>query len=72
MMGKIPKHFIDDLLFKTNIIDLINIRIPLKKIGDNYHAKCPFHNERTPSFIVNDKKQFYYCFGCHAHGNAID
>ncbi|MCW5196535.1 DNA primase [Buchnera aphidicola (Pemphigus obesinymphae)] len=72
MTGKIPKVFIDELLIKTNIIDLINSRIPLKKKGQNYHAKCPFHNEKTPSFTVNDKKQFYYCFGCNAHGNVID
>ncbi|CAL4042128.1 DNA primase [Buchnera aphidicola] len=72
MIGKIPKVFIDELLIKTNIIDLINARIPLKKQGQNYHARCPFHNEKTPSFTVNDKKQFYYCFGCNSHGNAID
>ncbi|HXK00493.1 MAG TPA: DNA primase, partial [Buchnera sp. (in: enterobacteria)] len=72
MIGKIPKNFIDELLIKTNIIDLINSRIPLKKQGQNYHARCPFHNEKTPSFTVNDKKQFYYCFGCNSHGNAID
>jgi DNA primase len=72
MIGKIPKNFIDELLIKTNIIDLISSRIPLKKQGQNYHARCPFHNEKTPSFTVNDKKQFYYCFGCNSHGNAID
>ncbi|QCI18051.1 DNA primase [Buchnera aphidicola (Aphis nasturtii)] len=72
MSGKIPKYFINDLLFRTNIIDVINTRIKLKKIGKNYQTNCPFHNDKTPSFTVSYEKQFYYCFGCNTHGNVID
>lgn len=72
MIEKIPQHFIEELLERTNIINLINSRIKLKKIGNNYQALCPFHQEKTPSFIINKKKQFFYCFGCKIHGNAID
>lgn len=72
MAGRIPRVFIDDLLARTDIVDLIDARLKLKKQGKNYHACCPFHNEKTPSFTVNGEKQFYYCFGCGAHGNAID
>ncbi len=72
MAGKIPRIFINDLLARTDIVDLIDARVKLKKQGKNYHACCPFHNEKTPSFTVNGDKQFYHCFGCGAHGNAID
>lgn len=72
MAGRIPRIFINDLLARTDIVDLIDARVKLKKQGKNYHACCPFHNEKTPSFTVNGEKQFYYCFGCGAHGNAID
>ncbi|XBC44420.1 MAG: DNA primase [Buchnera aphidicola (Schlechtendalia peitan)] len=72
MKGIIPKHFINELLYQTNIIHVIQDRIPLKKIGKNYSAHCPFHKEHTPSFTVSYEKQFYYCFGCNAHGNTID
>ncbi|PIJ79472.1 DNA primase [Erwinia sp. OLCASP19] len=72
MAGRIPRAFISDLLARTNIVDLIDARVKLKKQGKNYHACCPFHNEKTPSFTVNGDKQFYHCFGCGAHGNAID
>ncbi|QCI18623.1 DNA primase [Buchnera aphidicola] len=72
MSGKIPKYFINDLLFRTNIVDLINTRIKLKKNGKNYQTNCPFHDDKTPSFTVSYEKQFYYCFGCNIHGNAID
>lgn len=72
MKGIIPKYFINELLHQTNIIDVIKTRIPLKKIGKNYNTHCPFHQEKTPSFTVNSEKQFYYCFGCNVHGNAID
>ncbi|WP_288061723.1 DNA primase [Rodentibacter caecimuris] len=71
MKGLIPRPFIDDLLTKSNIIDVINSRIKLKKAGRDYQACCPFHHEKTPSFTVSEKKQFYHCFGCGAHGNAI-
>ncbi|HEY3590833.1 MAG TPA: DNA primase [Buttiauxella sp.] len=72
MAGRIPRVFINDLLARTDIIDLIDARVKLKKQGKNYHACCPFHNEKTPSFTVNGEKQFYHCFGCGAHGNALD
>ncbi|GLX64561.1 DNA primase [Proteus vulgaris] len=72
MAGRIPRSFINDLLARTDIIDLIDARVPLKKQGKNHSACCPFHNEKTPSFTVNSDKQFYHCFGCGAHGNAID
>ena len=71
MKGTIPRTFIDDILTKVNIVDLINSRVKLKKAGRDYQACCPFHHEKTPSFTVSDKKQFYHCFGCGAHGNAI-
>jgi len=71
MAGKIPRQFIDDLIARIDIVDLIDARIPLKKAGINYIARCPFHTEKTPSFNVNRDKQFYHCFGCGAHGNAI-
>ncbi|QCI20216.1 DNA primase [Buchnera aphidicola (Brachycaudus cardui)] len=72
MSGKIPKYFITELLSRTNIVELINTRITLKKYGKNYQTNCPFHHDKTPSFTVSYEKQFYYCFGCNAHGNAID
>jgi DNA primase len=71
MSGRIPKHFIDDLLTRVDIVDLIDSHVPLKKTGANYVARCPFHTEKTPSFSVNRTKQFFHCFGCGASGNAI-
>ncbi len=71
MAKRIVKTFIDDLLGRIDIINVINTRVPLKKAGKDYQACCPFHNEKTPSFTVSVQKQFYYCFGCHAKGNAI-
>lgn len=72
MAGQIPRQFIDDLLARTDIVELIDQRVPLKKAGSkNYSACCPFHNEKSPSFTVSPDKQFYHCFGCGAHGNAI-
>ena len=71
MAGKIPPQFIDDLLTRVDIVDVIDPRVPLKKAGKNLHACCPFHNEKTPSFTVSAEKQFYHCFGCGAHGTAI-
>lgn len=69
----IPREFIELLLAKVDVVDLINTHIPLrKKSGSNYFARCPFHNEKSASFSVSQPKQFYYCFGCGAHGNAID
>ena len=71
MAGKIPQSFIDDLIDRTDIVELIDSRVKLKKTGRNYSACCPFHDEKTPSFSVNPDKQFYYCFGCGAGGNVI-
>ncbi|WP_087018912.1 DNA primase [Thaumasiovibrio subtropicus] len=72
MAGLIPRSFIDDLLARVDIVELIDARVKLKKAGKSYTACCPFHNEKTPSFSVSQEKQFYHCFGCGAHGNAID
>ncbi|EEF79998.1 DNA primase [Methylophaga thiooxydans] len=71
MAGQIPTQFIDELLARVDIVDIIDTRVPLKKAGKNLHACCPFHNEKTPSFTVSQEKQFYHCFGCGAHGTAI-
>ncbi len=71
MAGRIPQHFIDDLLSRVDIIDVVDSRVKLKKTGRNYSACCPFHKEKTPSFTVSPDKQFYYCFGCGASGNAV-
>ena len=71
MAGKIPQSFIDDLLNRTDIVELIDSRVHLKKAGKNFQACCPFHNEKSPSFTVSQEKQFYHCFGCGAHGNAV-
>ena len=71
MAGQIPPQFIDDLLTRVDITDVIDARVPLKKAGKNLQACCPFHNEKTPSFTVSSEKQFYHCFGCGAHGTAI-
>ncbi|MEX6501854.1 DNA primase [Pseudomonas zhanjiangensis] len=71
MAGLIPQSFIDDLLNRTDIVDVVASRIQLKKAGKNYTACCPFHKEKTPSFSVSPDKQFYYCFGCGAGGNAL-
>ena len=71
MAGRIPSDFIDDLIARSDIVDIIDSRVKLKKAGRNYQACCPFHNEKTPSFSVSQEKQFYYCFGCGAKGNVI-
>lgn len=71
MAGRIPQNFIDDLLARVNIVDIIDGRVKLKKAGKNYSGLCPFHQEKSPSFSVSPDKQFYYCFGCGAGGNAI-
>ncbi|KRD32129.1 DNA primase [Lysobacter sp. Root916] len=70
-MARIPDAFIDDLLARSDIVELIGARIPLKRQGKEYSARCPFHDERSPSFTVSPTKQFYHCFGCGAHGTAI-
>lgn len=71
MAGRIPESFIDDLLDRLDIVEVIDRRVKLKKSGRNYMACCPFHDEKTPSFSVNQEKQFYHCFGCGAGGNMI-
>ena len=71
MSGRIPQHFIQDLISRTDLVEIVQARIALKRRGHNYLACCPFHNEKSPSFNVNQAKQFYYCFGCGAHGNVI-
>ncbi|HAW39182.1 MAG TPA: DNA primase, partial [Pseudomonas sp.] len=71
MAGLIPQSFIDDLLNRSDIVEVVGSRIQLKKTGKNYSALCPFHKEKTPSFSVSPDKQFYYCFGCGAGGNAL-
>jgi len=71
LASRIPQSFIDDLLDRTDIVDLVDGHVKLKKTGRNYSACCPFHKEKTPSFSVAPDKQFYYCFGCGAGGNAI-
>ncbi len=71
MAGLIPQGFIDDLLARSDIVEVVGSRLKLKKTGKNYSALCPFHNEKSPSFSVSPDKQFYYCFGCGAGGNAV-
>jgi DNA primase len=71
MAGRIPQAFIDELIARADIVELIGSRVQLKKAGREWKACCPFHNEKTPSFWVSPDKQFYHCFGCGAHGTAL-
>lgn len=71
MSGRIPQHFIDQLIARTDIVEVIGTRVPLRKAGKEFKACCPFHDEKTPSFNVVPDKQFYHCFGCGAHGTAL-
>ncbi len=71
MSGRIPQHFIDDLITRSDIAEVIGARVRLKKAGREFKACCPFHDEKTPSFTVSPTKQFYHCFGCGAHGTAL-
>jgi len=71
MAGLIPQSFIDELLARADIVALIDARVPLRKAGRDFQARCPFHDEKTPSFTVSPTKQFYHCFGCGAHGTAL-
>ena len=71
MSGPIPDSFIEELLARSDIVELIERRVPLKRSGSEFQACCPFHDEKTPSFTVSPRKQFYHCFGCGAHGSAI-
>lgn len=70
-MGRIPRSFIDELVSRADILEVVGLRIALKKAGREYKACCPFHSEKTPSFWVSPEKQFYHCFGCGAHGTAL-
>ena len=71
MAGRIPQQFIDDLINRADIVDVVDSRVALKKRGKEYIACCPFHSEKSPSFTVSQNKQFYHCFGCGAHGTAL-
>ncbi len=71
MTGKIPQTFIDEVLARVDIVDIIDSRVPLSKMGKDFKARCPFHDEKTPSFTVSQAKQFYHCFGCGQSGTAI-
>jgi DNA primase len=70
-MARIPEQFIDELISRSDIAELIDHRVPLQRAGSEFRACCPFHNEKTPSFYVSPAKQFYHCFGCGAHGTVI-
>src|SRR5688500_5846282 len=67
----IPQSFVQELLGRVDIVEVVDRHVKLKRAGANYVACCPFHSEKTPSFTVSQTKQFYHCFGCGAHGNAV-
>jgi DNA primase len=71
MAGRIPQTFIDEIVARSDIVEIIGARVPLKKSGREFKACCPFHGEKTPSFWVSPEKQFYHCFGCGAHGTVV-
>ena len=71
MPGRIPQDFIDDLVARADVVEVIGRRVQLKKAGREFKACCPFHDEKTPSFTVSPSKGFYHCFGCGAHGTAV-
>src|ERR1035438_10043677 len=71
MSGRIPQSFIDELIARADVVEIIGSRVALKKAGREFKACCPFHDEKTPSFWVSPSKQFYHCFGCGAHGSAL-
>ena len=68
----IPQTTLDEILDRTDIVEIISSYIPLKRAGRNFKARCPFHNEKTPSFVVSPDKQIYHCFGCGMGGNAFN
>ena len=72
MSGLIPKQFINDLIDRADVVEVVGRRVQLKKAGKEFKACCPFHDEKTPSFTVSPGKGFYHCFGCGEHGNALD
>ena len=71
MAGYIPEHILDEILNRTDIVELISSYFPLKRAGRNFKAVCPFHHEKTPSFMVNPQRQIFHCFGCNKGGNAF-
>ena len=71
MAGRIPQEFLDQVLARVDLVEIISARVPLRRAGHDFVACCPFHAEKTPSFTVSARKQFYHCFGCGAHGSAI-
>lgn len=71
MAGRIPQSFINDLIARVDIVDLIDRRVRLKKAGKDYKACCPFHEEKTPSFTVSQQKQMFHCFGCGISGSVL-
>ncbi len=71
MAGRIPQEFVDQVLGRVDLVEIVNARLPLRRTGHEFVACCPFHAEKTPSFTVSPRKQFYHCFGCGAHGTAI-
>ncbi len=71
MPGRIPESLLEDILARVDIVELISSYIPLKKAGRNFKANCPFHHEKTPSFMVSPDRQIYHCFGCGESGNAF-
>ena len=71
LAGRIPQHFINDLIDRADIVSVIDERVKLKKTGKNYSGLCPFHDEKTPSFSVSPDKQFFHCFGCQESGTVL-
>jgi DNA primase len=71
MAGRIPKSFIDELVARADIVEVVGARVTLKRAGSNYKGLCPFHGEKTPSFTVSPSKGFYHCFGCSARRSAF-
>ena len=71
MAGRIPQQFIDELMSRVDIVDLIDARVPLRKTGRDYTARCPFHDDRTPSFVIDPAKNLWHCFGACSTGGSV-